>query len=119
MKVKKQSSVEYEPEVPSLGWLQIYDARLETHHRLPITLLALKEGHLHLEASAVIEVAGTIRDDDVVTILDPEGKVVSRYWIGLSGAPLNLVPGESFTLLQRLGLGGPRGVIMGDLAQEG
>jgi hypothetical protein len=117
MKIKKKTSVAQEPETPPLGWMEVHDSRLETDHRFPITRLELRGGLLQLQVSAVIEVAGSIRHDDVATILDPGGKVVCRYWLGMGETTINLVPGHQFTMDQRIGLGGPRGVIMGHAAQ--
>lgn len=99
---------------PSLGDVTIQDPRLNIERTLPITVLELRDGRLHLEATAEFRTAGSVRDDDVITIRDPGGRTVLRTWADTGGRVWDVEAGERFTLTLPVSLGGHRPLVTGD-----
>ncbi len=95
------------------GSVSVYDSRLDIDHKLEIQTLELRDGQLWIEATADALKGGTIEDSDVVTIHDPNGAIVTRYWITMT-RPMVIVPGYHLTLLLPISLGGPRGIALCD-----
>lgn len=101
------------PPAP-LGTVTIYDPRLDIDRTLPVTVVELRDGRLYIEATAEIAVAGSIRDDDVLTVRDPDGRTVVRTWIDTGGRAWDLRAGERFTLTLPMSVGGHRPLVTGD-----
>jgi hypothetical protein len=97
-----------------LGTVVIRDPRLGIDRRLDITTLELRHGRLYVEATGEITAAGTIQEDDVFTIHDPDGRTVMRTWLDTSGVTYDVEDGERFTLMLPISLGGARPLVTGD-----
>lgn len=93
-----------------LGTVVIHDPRLDIDRHHDITKLELRDGVLYLEAETIIRVAGSIEDSDVVSIHDPGGRLVTRYWLTLGHRGYELTEHDRFTLMLPISLGGPGGM---------
>jgi hypothetical protein len=98
----------------ALGIVEVHDARLGIDRRFNITKIGLRDGVLQLEAEAVINVAGSIRDGDVVSVHDPAGALVTRYWLTIGHRGYEFAKGDRFILLLPISLGGPGGIAFAD-----
>lgn len=95
------------------GTVVIHDPRLGIDRHLDITTLDLRDGALYVEAETIIRVGGSIEDDDVVSIYDPDGRLVTRYWLTVTGH-CTFSERERFTVTLPISLGGPRGMALAD-----
>ena len=95
------------------GSVSVYDSRRDLDHKMAIEILELRDGQLWIESSMVARTHGTIEDSDVVTIRDPRGAIVSRFWITMLRTMV-IKEGDQVTLLLPISLGGPRGIALCD-----
>jgi hypothetical protein len=101
--------------VVKLGTVVVHDARLDVEHRLDVTGIELKNGALHVEARASMPMDGSVEDGDVISIFDPDRRLVTRYWLTIPGRGYEFDRGSVFTLLLPISLGGPGGMAFADL----
>lgn len=97
-----------------LGTVTVHDPRLDIDRRFDITKLEFRDGSLYLEAGAVIRVAGSVEDSDVVSVHDPAGRLVTRYWLAIPGRGYEFAEGNRFILMLPISLGGPGGMAFAD-----
>jgi hypothetical protein len=96
-----------------MGTVSIHDDRLDLDRKLSITKIEFRNGQLWIEAETTAKISGTIQDDDVVTVYDLEGMIVTRYWLGMS-CTADIHEGEKLTVFLPVFLGGPRGMALCD-----
>lgn len=101
-------------DVSKLGTVAVHDPRLDIERRFNITKIELRDGALYLEAEAIIRVAGSIEDSDVVSIHDPRGQLVTRYWLTIGHRGHQFADGDRFILMLPINLGGPGGMAFAD-----
>ena len=102
--------------VVKLGTVVVYDARQDVDHRLDVTQIEFKNGALHVEARAAMPMDGSVEDGDVVSIFDPERRLVTRYWLTIPGSGYQFAKGEVFVLMLPISLGGPGGMAFADMS---
>lgn len=98
-----------------LGTVAVYDARQEVHHRLDVAQVEFKNGALHVAARATMKTSGSVEDGDVVSLYDPDRRLVTRYWLTIPGRGYEFVKGDAFVLMLPISLGGPGGMAFADL----
>lgn len=98
----------------ALGTVVIADPRLGIDRHLTIKTLDLRHGVLHIEASTVVPVGGTVQEDDIVSIYDPAGTLTTRFWATFPSPCPPFEAGDRFTLVLPIPLGGPRGIAFAD-----
>ena len=98
-----------------LGTVVVYDARQDVDHRFDVTQIEFKNGALQVEARATMPTDGSVEDGDVVSIFDPERRLVTRYWLTIPGSGYQFAKGEIFTLMLPISLGGPGGMAFADM----
>ena len=96
------------------GTITVHDPRLDIDRQFDITKIELRDGALQLEAQAIIRIGGSIEDSDVVTIHDPAGRIVTRYWLTLGHRGHRFEEGDRFVLMLPISLGGPGGIAYAD-----
>lgn len=99
----------------NLGTVVVCDARLDVEHRFNVTGIEFKNGALHVEARATMPSDGSVEDGDVVSIFDPDRRLVTRYWLTIPGSGYVFRRGDAFTLMLPISLGGPGGMAFADL----
>ena len=99
----------------TLGTVTVYDARQDIDHRLDVTQIEFKNGALQVEARATMPTAGSVEDGDVVSIFDPERRLVTRYWLTIPGRGHQFAKGDAFVLMLPISLGGPGGMAYADM----
>ncbi|MER7801221.1 hypothetical protein ABTX71_12910 [Streptomyces parvulus] len=97
------------------GTVVVQDSHTGAEHRLPITGVSFKNGALLVEARAKMRTSGSINDGDIVTIYDPDRRMVTRYWLTMQSAGPQFVEREDLLLLLPIGMGGPGGMAFADL----
>ncbi|MEU6990333.1 hypothetical protein ABZ953_06680 [Streptomyces sp. NPDC046465] len=97
-----------------LGTVIVHDPRLDIDRRFDIAKMEFRDGSLYLEAGAVIRVAGSVEDSDVVSVHDPAGRLVTRYWLTIPGRGYHFERGDRFVLMLPISLGGPGGMAFAD-----
>ncbi|WP_406170416.1 hypothetical protein OIE52_39525 [Streptomyces canus] len=98
-----------------LGTVTVHDARQDIDHRLDVTQIEFKNGALHVEARATMPTDGSVEDGDVVSIFDPERRLVTRYWLTIPGRGYQFAKGDVFVLMLPISLGGPGGMAYADM----
>jgi len=101
--------------VAKLGTVVVYDERLDVEHRLDVIGVEFKNGALHVEARATMPRDGSVEDGDVVSIFDPDRRLVTRYWLTIPGRGYEFAQGDAFTLMLPISLGGPGGMAFADM----
>lgn len=99
----------------NLGTVVVRDARQDVDHRLSVEKIEFSNGALHVEARAVMPMDGSVEDSDVVSIYDPDRRLVTRYWAMIPGSGYTFAKGDAFTLMLPISLGGPGGMAFADL----
>ncbi|WP_319594118.1 hypothetical protein [Streptomyces sp. ID05-04B] len=91
------------------------DARLDVEHRMNVMAVGFKNGSLYVEARATMPAAGSVEDGDVVSIFDPDRRLVTRFWLTIPGRGYEFAQGDTFTLMLPISLGGPGGMAFADM----
>lgn len=99
----------------NLGTVVVHDDRQDVEHRLAVQKIEFANGALHVEARAVMRHGGSVEDGDVVSIYDPDRRLVTRYWLTVPGRGHEFAKGDAFVLMLPISLGGPGGMAFADL----
>ncbi|MFD7884066.1 hypothetical protein ACFV3N_16705 [Streptomyces bauhiniae] len=87
-------------------------------HRFAVLEVDFAHGALRVQARATMRADGSIEDGDVVAIYDPDRRLVTRYWLTLTGPGIDFLAGEEVALVLPISMGGPGGMAYADMTYD-